>query len=111
MAPPRGVVGEHLARHPHGTCKPHRQGAGLRAVPEGAGEGLGGQPAVSALADTGQEARRGIWRCWPFSALIAGSFSLGGQVANDIAPPPTPPTNRGAERVALRAVGGAGGRV
>jgi len=41
---------------------------------------------VSALADTGQEARRGHLAMLAFSALIAGSFSLGGQVANDIAP-------------------------
>lgn len=37
-------------------------------------------------AGPGAEARRGHLAMLAFSALIAGSFSLGGQVANDIAP-------------------------
>lgn len=41
---------------------------------------------MSALADPGQEARRGHLAMLGFSALVAGSFSLGGQVANEIAP-------------------------
>jgi len=41
---------------------------------------------VSALADPGREARRGHLAMLGFAALVAGSFSLGGQVANEIAP-------------------------
>ncbi len=41
---------------------------------------------MSALADPGREARRGHLAMLGFAALVAGSFSLGGQVANEIAP-------------------------
>jgi drug/metabolite transporter (DMT)-like permease len=41
---------------------------------------------LSELADPGREARRGHLAMLAFSALVAGSFSLGAQVANEIAP-------------------------
>lgn len=41
---------------------------------------------MTAVAQPGSEARRGHLAMLAFSALIAGSFSLGGQVANEIAP-------------------------
>ena len=40
--------------------------------------------AVATLPDA--EARRGHLAMLAFSALVAGSFSLGGQIANEIAP-------------------------
>lgn len=47
---------------------------------------MGGKPRVNALADLGQGPRQGHLAMLAFSALVAGSFSLGGQVANEIAP-------------------------
>jgi drug/metabolite transporter (DMT)-like permease len=47
---------------------------------------VGGDPSVSALADLGQGPRQGHLAMLAFSALVAGSFSLGGQIANEIAP-------------------------
>jgi drug/metabolite transporter (DMT)-like permease len=41
---------------------------------------------VTALMAPGTEAMRGHLAMLAFSALVAGSFSLGGQIANDIAP-------------------------
>lgn len=47
---------------------------------------MGGDPRVSALANLAQGPRQGHLAMLAFSALVAGSFSLGGQVANEIAP-------------------------
>ena len=64
------------------------QGAKFPAPPQGtvAGVVANERCKVSRPVPGSARGRRGTWRCWPFRRWWRGSFSLGTQVANEIAP-------------------------
>ncbi|MBF9035380.1 EamA family transporter [Rhodobacterales bacterium HKCCE2091] len=72
-----------LAGDPHGPA-PHRQGADLRAVPEGRGEILAATDMTRPGALSGPLG--GHLAMLAFSGLVAGSFALGGRIANEVDP-------------------------